>query len=187
MKTFDGSKPDLVSNKTIKDIEFKLDITSADENGNRVLNGIGTFYNDYILPNMFPIIVILLLAIYLTIKYVIKRDREDKEKDQDIEETTNNVISNLKKNLNKNLMVKVDPEKVINNPSVKPNIEISDMISDDYLLSDTDLSNNTDQEQEQNQEQNDNDNDNPEIFNGLNEIIPNNDINEVTKMVFGDY
>lgn len=142
MDTFDGSKPNLISSKTLKDIESKLDTQGIDE-GNRVLNGLGSFYENYISPNMFPLIVIMLLALYLTIKYVLKKDREERE---EIEEE-----KNIKRNRVKKQMVNVDPDEVLrdkNNKTKKKEAEISDMISDDYLLSDEDSDSYDDQEED---------------------------------------
>lgn len=162
--TFDGSKPDLVSSRTIKEIEAKLDVPDNDE-GNRIINGLGSFYANYIAPNMFPLIVIGLLILYLTIKYILKRDREEREEDEEENEVKNNCI--------KKQMVSVDPDKLLKNimentndiknnnrndngnenniendneddnesenENRDRNIDISDMISDDYLLTNDDI------------------------------------------------
>lgn len=136
MDTFDGSKPNLISSKTLKDIEFKLDTQSPDE-GNRVLNGLGSFYENYVSPNMFPIIVIVLLILYLTIKYILKKDREEKEEEEE--------EKSAKRERIKKKMVNVDPDEVLKNTGEnigkkkqKEDVDISDMISDDYLLTDDD-------------------------------------------------
>jgi hypothetical protein len=144
--TFDGSKPNLISSKTIKDIESKLDFPENDE-GNRVLNGLGSFYTNYIAPNMFPLIVIGLLVVYLILKYVLKKDREEREDEEDEKKTKRVYI--------KKQMVKVDPDKLLQNIKTnkdkeiekqeekandKENTDISNMISDDYLLSNDELS-----------------------------------------------
>jgi uncharacterized membrane protein len=90
--TFDGSQPILVSYDTIRDIEDRLNVP-FDGDENRVLDGLGHFYNEYVLPNMFPIIVISILFIYLLIKYILKQDREEREeqekKDRDKEKARN--------------------------------------------------------------------------------------------------
>jgi hypothetical protein len=136
MDTFDGSKPNLISSKTLKDIESKLDTQGIDE-GNRVLNGLGSFYDNYISPNMFPLIVIMLLVIYLTIKYILKKDREEREDEEE--------EINIKRKQIKKQMVNVDPDEVLRDKNIKPvkkEEEISDMISNDYLLTDDDSDNN---------------------------------------------
>lgn len=90
--TFDGSRPILVSYDTIRDIEDRINVP-FDGDENRVLDGLGHFYNEYILPNMFPIIVISILCIYLLIKYILKQDREEREeldkKERDEEKARN--------------------------------------------------------------------------------------------------
>jgi uncharacterized membrane protein len=78
--TFDGSKPNLISKKTIKDIESMLNLPDLYKNDNKLnVNNIGSFYDNYILPNLFPIIVIFILVIYLSIKYVLKNKKEAKK------------------------------------------------------------------------------------------------------------
>jgi hypothetical protein len=105
MNTFDGSKPNLIDNKIIKEIEEALNI-NYDEN--KLFNGVGSFYSNFIQPNLFPIIVISFLVIYLAIKYVIKKDREEKNKEKistnksiDSNHTNNDKVSDTKKNIQK--------------------------------------------------------------------------------------
>lgn len=138
MNPFDGSKPNLIDNKTIRDIESRLALPYDDE-GNRVLNGLGSFYNDYIVPNMFPLIVIFLLIIYLTIKYVLKKDREEKEEQDEEKERKRNRV--------KKKMLKVDPDDIIEKEEAKRTI--SDLISDDYLLTEDDSEDQNDRDEEE--------------------------------------
>src|SRR5277367_3420093 len=107
MDTFDGSRPDLISNKTIKDIEAKLD-NSEGEEGNRVINGLGFFYSEYIAPNMFPIIVIFLLILYLTIKYILKKDREEREEDEEEKKEKKAIITEKILKTNQKIDQKID-------------------------------------------------------------------------------
>ena len=107
MDTFDGSKPNLISSKTIKELESKLDDLPVFNEGNKILNGLETFYEKYIIANMFPLIVITLLILYLIIKYILKKDRDEKE---DIKHVIKTSTKDYKK------------------------YDISDMISDEYLL-----------------------------------------------------
>ena len=118
MDTFDGSKPNLINGDVIRKLESELNIDMHDE-GNKVLNGIGNFYTTYILPNMFPIIVICLLIIYLFIKYVIKKDRD---------EAMQNELKNKKKKKNKHDTIKNEKNK---NKEISPiNDQIDDVIYD---------------------------------------------------------
>ena len=112
MDTFDGSKPNLISSKTIKELESKLNDLPVYNDSNKIFNGLETFYENYIMPNMFPLIVITLLILYLIIKYILKKDRDEKE---DIKHVSKkNVINIHAKDYKK--------------------YDISDMISDEYLL-----------------------------------------------------
>ena len=117
INTFDGSVPNLISSHTIKDIENQLQIPQTlidSNNNNKVIAGIGSFYESYVCPNLFPLIVITLLIIYLSIKYVLKQDREEKERKRNPK--------------------KIIPRQVIV-PSTVPNkMNVSDLISDDYLI-----------------------------------------------------
>lgn len=75
--TFMGSNPDLIHPRVIAELERELDVPTID-NRSSVGNTLYWFYDDIILPNMFPIIVILALIIYLVIRYIIKQDKDEK-------------------------------------------------------------------------------------------------------------
>jgi hypothetical protein len=185
MDTFDGSKPNLISSRTLKDIESKLDVQIGDE-GNRVINGLGTFYTNYIAPNMFPLIVITLLILYLTIKYILKRDREERE-DEEEEKKIDRI--RVKKR-----MVKVDPDELLETNNNKPIIDttiiednkdadISDMISDDYLLTDDD--NNIQNQQDTNFNREMQDMTQVDINNALNNRDTTYNMDKAAAVVFG--
>lgn len=151
MDTFDGSVPNLISKRTLEDIESYLNVPYKDEE-NKVINGLGAFYNNYISPNLFPIIVISLLIIYLTIKYILKKDREEKEI---IDEEKKEKLERVKKHIFKTKNPPSDPSNTTaqQNPQTQPNTkttddpDISELISDEYLLtndSETNLFDNND-------------------------------------------
>lgn len=125
MEPYNGDTPNLINNKILKDIEIDLDVPFK-ENKNNMINGIGTFYSTYIEPNLFPLIVISMLILYLTIKYIIKRDREE------------NIVLHIQEN--KPIGDTIKPISKKNNSksaiTVSDDTNISDMISDDYLLTD---------------------------------------------------
>lgn len=76
MEFFSGSAPELVSNKLLKEIDKGLRVPN-----NTVIDSkmsIASFYIDYIQPNLFPIIVLSIVGIYLIIKYVLKQDTDEK-------------------------------------------------------------------------------------------------------------
>lgn len=177
MDTFDGSVPNLVSSKTLKDIESRLDNSlTHTPSSNKVINGLGEFYSNYISPNLFPLIVIGLLVLYLTIKYIIKRDKEEKNmKDPDEEFIIINKLP-IKENKSK--------------PPVK---EASDLIPDEYLINDEPDYNSPSVDSLEN----DNENEEEAIddINSINNVFidanNNNDeykynIDAASKIVFGD-
>ena len=145
---FTGSKPDLVSGKIINDIEAKLNITKHDSKN--IFNGLGNFYQDFIRPNMFPLLVIGLLCIYLTIKYIIKKDRDEEISKTSIHSQKSSVIEQqvVEKNIAEQKIaepkdVPIIKERivykerdVVNNNSNNPYDDIASHISDDYLLTD---------------------------------------------------
>ena len=171
--TFDGSQPILVSYETIKGIEDKLNVPFENDD-NKVLNGIGNFYTEYVQPNMFPIIVVSILCVYLFIKYILKQDREDKEivdkkaiakekarrrKAKQIYKaiTGSNVkhndhVDHADRNPHAERSNHTDPvKKTLEDP------DIANYISDDYLLTDTDNEqNNADPDRVQNPDQDQN-------------------------------
>ena len=172
MNTFDGSLPVLVSYDTIRDIEDRLNIP-FDTDENNVLNGLTNFYSDYVQPNMFPIIVISILCIFCIIRYVLKQDRENREEQLKLNASKSKSNSNHN-NHNLNISNEIDN---INNKSNKSNKsnkfndhskkikkkkkkkkkeketetdemeDIAEMISDEYLLTDTDQENDNNNKQ----------------------------------------
>jgi len=168
--TFDGSQPILVSYETIKGIEDKLNVPFENDD-NKVLNGIGNFYTEYVQPNMFPIIVVSILCVYLFIKYILKQDREDKEivdkkaiaKEKARRRKAKQIYKAITGNNNDNAeQVKHNTHTVRSNHTdpVKKTLEdpdIANYISDDYLLTDTDNDmSNADPDQVQNPDQDQN-------------------------------
>lgn len=69
---------DLVSRKTIK----KMDKIFRDvpENHPSWESNVLLFYNDYIKPNLFPIIILLFFALFLGIRYCLKQEKQAKQK-----------------------------------------------------------------------------------------------------------
>lgn len=146
MEPFNGNTPNLINNKILKDIELDLDVP-FEEKSNNMINGIGSFYSNYVEPNLFPLIVISLLALYLTIKYIIKRDREENE----VLNTEDSEIEDIKPVIRKTKPIIVKPDiQPGNNIADKSNI--SDMISDDYLLTDDTTTNNIVEDNDNNED-----------------------------------
>lgn len=130
MDTFDGSKPNLISSKTLDELEANLKNTMSNKEHMTITEGISSFYLNYIEPNLFPIIVVMLLCLYLTLKYMIKNIHNGKgntfKNKQKLKQKINHVVS----------------------PSIykkNENYDMSELISDDYLLTDmTDITDVTD-------------------------------------------
>jgi hypothetical protein len=78
MDYFSGANPDLISNKSLKELNMTLAKPTVIEHPTLTSNLSG-FYSDYIQPNIFPIIVFVLISVYLFIKYVLKRDKDENE------------------------------------------------------------------------------------------------------------
>jgi len=116
MNTFHGIDPQLITNTTLNDLEASLNIEAPTQR-NKIFNGLGNFYSNYIAPNLFSIIVIVAFATYLIINYVINKEK--------ITKTV--VVKHIKKD---------DDDDDIDEDDTDEDI-ISNYISDDYLLTET--------------------------------------------------
>jgi hypothetical protein len=117
------SKPNLISSKTLKNIDkiFKSDIKTIQ---NDWKHNLLLFYYDYIKPNLFPLIVFLLVAIYLILRYLVKNNNPN---------DNNNNNNKLKKNKKR----KIKNKNVINNDDItnktdhNSNSELQSIIKND--------------------------------------------------------
>ena len=78
MNDTDNIAPSLVSKKTIKKLEkifLKAPILNPTWEENLLF-----FYNDYIKPNLFALIVFFVIGIFLTIKYLLKLEKKERKK-----------------------------------------------------------------------------------------------------------
>lgn len=114
MDTFAGDIPDLINGALIKDIETNLD---NEYKTTSVTETMIAIYEDYVRPNLFPLIVFALLCLYLLIRYNLKQRGESSSK-------------KTKQEANK-----LPPPDIFN---VRENNadDIASYISDDYLLTD---------------------------------------------------
>ena len=53
---FEGSMPNLISSKTLEEFESQYKVSKVEKNNKFVL-GVGYFYSNYIIPNLFPLII----------------------------------------------------------------------------------------------------------------------------------
>lgn len=79
MDYFSGANPDLISNKSLKELNIILQHPTVEHP--TLASNFSGFYSDYIQPNIFPIIIFVLISVYLFIKYVLKRDKDENEND----------------------------------------------------------------------------------------------------------
>lgn len=78
MDFFSHSKPSLINDKTIKYINKLMQYGGQTEPAWH--ENLGNFYVNYLQPNIFAIIIFVLIIIFLFIKYVIKNDHDYKNK-----------------------------------------------------------------------------------------------------------
>jgi len=148
MDFFSGTQPAIVSEKTINKISKPIDpikqITIVSWSDN--LSG---FYENYIKPNMFPLVIFILVGIILFIKYIMKYDKDEKKKEKFVSFNPNKKLNKQKNytyyvgndvpvNINKKLTSKND---------LDPYIE--DTYPDDYDENENDLNNNYEKDQYQ--------------------------------------
>ena len=91
---FSGSKPDLISMKSINELTTNIFVASSQDvpinginnNQNQILLknpiNIKTFFYNYIKPNLLPIIIILIFIGFLIFRYASKNDEESKNLQQ---------------------------------------------------------------------------------------------------------
>uniref|UniRef100_A0A6C0E096 Uncharacterized protein n=1 Tax=viral metagenome TaxID=1070528 RepID=A0A6C0E096_9ZZZZ len=113
MNTFHGIDPQLITNTTLNELEASLNIEAPTQR-NKIFNGLGNFYSNYIAPNLFSIIVIVAFATYLIINYVINKEK-----------------------ITKRVVVKHIKEEDEDDEDDIDEDNISNYISDDYLLTET--------------------------------------------------
>lgn len=76
MDLFSRTKPELVNPKSLKQINKLYNLTSGERIptfGENLLY----FYDNYIFPNLFPLVVLLVVALFLTIRYMLKKHRQE--------------------------------------------------------------------------------------------------------------
>lgn len=74
---YSNTKPQLVSNKILKQLGKTFKVTHVEHT--QWSDSMGNFYEDYVRPNLFAIIVFVILTLFLTIRYVLKADETKKK------------------------------------------------------------------------------------------------------------
>src|SRR5690606_27212258 len=122
MDTFDGSMPNLISDRLLENIDSKLNnISTIDilpNQNKKMMNGVSFFYTNFVKPNLFFIIMIGILILFLVFRYIRKVDRDSKKKEKPKKKKEKQYVK----------------EKKQINVNVESNV--ADMISDDYLIDD---------------------------------------------------
>ena len=85
MNFYSNTKPELVSSKLLHNMEKIFGNYTNNITDNTWQNNMGHFYTNYVQPNLFPIIVIALMAIYLAIRYILKENKTKRKKKKFVE------------------------------------------------------------------------------------------------------
>jgi len=118
-KFHSNTTPCLISSKVIKHINDQYHIGGVTQLKQQEWTfNFNTIYADYIQPNLFPLIVIILLAIYLSIKYVLKQDSIKTKKIQKLKQIHNQIKQQQKYKQNK--------------PIEEPIYELQTIVSEPY-------------------------------------------------------
>jgi hypothetical protein len=80
MEFFSNSKPDLINKKTIRTMEKMLVMVEPIKEPT-VIDSFCSFYNNYISPNLFVLILLIIFCLFLTYKYFLKQSKEDELED----------------------------------------------------------------------------------------------------------
>jgi len=76
---FSKSKPNLINSKILKDINKTLDVP-YNKPTNIFTNTCSRIYHNYICPNAFPLILIILIMIFLLVRYMLKKNKKKNTK-----------------------------------------------------------------------------------------------------------
>jgi len=114
MDIFSKSKPDLVNHKTIRQISKIFQATGKQEPSWK--DNMNHFYVNYIQPNLFPLIVILLVIIFLSIRYLLKQEYERERNEYENEPIYKKHKSKRKKPKNYKIEYDEQPVTYLNVP-----------------------------------------------------------------------
>lgn len=130
MEMFVGNTPDLINASLIKDIEKKLCTGTEKQKINEICKMV---YENYVQCNMFPIIVVVLLCMYLFIKYIIKNQNTATNKKQ---QKYQRMYSQMYQQLHPQTYQQTSNDTLAFNGILNDD-DLSSYISDEYLLTDT--------------------------------------------------
>jgi hypothetical protein len=99
--------PILISHKTFKNIDKAFKQSGGTQFAHHNWkNNVGSFYTDYIKPNQFPLLVMIILVVYLTIRYFIKQNKKKSNRLQDNRLQSNTRVAKKHKKSKKRQPVK---------------------------------------------------------------------------------
>lgn len=81
---FSGTKPNLINEKALRSIN-KIFNDNVISQGETTGEHLWKLYNDYIKPNMFGLLVIIIISFFLFIRYIIKKYNEGEKISDDID------------------------------------------------------------------------------------------------------
>ena len=130
---FSESKPDLINKKTLHNFEKMLKKPKVTTEETSWVNTLHYIYNEYIKPNIFFIIVVVLLVLFLLYRYLTRSEKKnDIEKYSKVYECSNAYSSILDDNVhtkNQNNYTTYNDNTRIKNIQTG----IHDLIYDDYI------------------------------------------------------
>jgi hypothetical protein len=74
---YSNTKPQLVSNKILEQLGKKFKTKNIEQT--QWTDSMGNFYEDYISPNLFAIIIFMIMILFLTIRYVLTAEQKKKK------------------------------------------------------------------------------------------------------------
>ena len=98
MDVFSRSKPNLVNNKVLKHMNKIFKTTGGTEP--TWGDNLSHFYVNYIQPNLFPLIILVIISVFLTIRYFLKQNKTKHKKKSKHRERNGNKYKIKYENIN---------------------------------------------------------------------------------------
>uniref|UniRef100_A0A6C0EC37 Uncharacterized protein n=1 Tax=viral metagenome TaxID=1070528 RepID=A0A6C0EC37_9ZZZZ len=108
MEYFSGTHPELISNKIIKKLDNELNVDFVHQP--KLTDNISSFYTNFIKPNMFPILIFILFAAFLLLKYAIKQDKKTKRKNKHRDDYENETMEDTTESKSLHYVDIMDPD-----------------------------------------------------------------------------
>lgn len=88
MEFFSNSKPDLINKKTVRSMEKMLSFKNPIRELS-VIDSFASFYDTYISPNIFVLILLILFCLFLAYKYIAKQTKIDEDNKEEFRPALN--------------------------------------------------------------------------------------------------